>query len=140
MPRWVLTLEPHPDYLICTWASIAQYIRYVRLPVACQRFIGSNSHVGKHCYPIASLAGISEDHSASLEMFQLSVMAEYICGANVYQNEQSEEWVGEWAEACQNRDSLVLAAKFTMDYRGHAIGKGPRAANFGGNSRHTIYR
>ncbi|CAI7646780.1 unnamed protein product [Penicillium palitans] len=61
-------------------------------------------------------------------------MAEYICGANVYQNEQSEEWVGEWAEACQNRDSLVLAAKFTMDYRSHAIGKGPRAANFGGVS------
>ncbi|CAI7567555.1 unnamed protein product [Penicillium discolor] len=59
--------------------------------------------------------------------------------ANIYQNEQSEEWIGEWAEASQNRDSLVLATKFTMDYRSHAIGKGPRAANFAGNSRHIIH-
>lgn len=43
----------------------------------------------------------------------------FIDTANIYQNEQSE------AEASQNRDSLVLATKFTMDYRSHAIGKGP---------------
>lgn len=63
----------------------------------------------------------------------------FIDTANIYQNEQSEEWIGEWAEASQNRDSLVLATKFTMDYRSHAIGKGPRAANFPGNSRHSIH-
>ncbi|KAL2702511.1 hypothetical protein AAEP93_006809 [Penicillium crustosum] len=63
----------------------------------------------------------------------------FIDTVNVYQNEQSEEWIGEWVEASQNRDSLVLATKFTMDYRSHAIGKGPRAANFAGNSRHSIH-
>lgn len=30
----------------------------------------------------------------------------FIDTANIYQNEQSEEWIGEWAEASQNRDSL----------------------------------
>ncbi|KAJ5511874.1 Aldo/keto reductase [Penicillium expansum] len=63
----------------------------------------------------------------------------FIDTANVYQNEQSEQWIGEWVEARQNRDSLVLATKFTMDYRSHAIGKGPQAANFAGNSRHSIH-
>lgn len=86
VPRWVLNLEPHPDY-----------------------------------QPGYEAGG------------------NFIDTVNVYQNEQSEEWIGEWVEASQNRDSLVLATKFTMDYRSHAIGKGPRAANFAGNSRHSIH-
>ncbi|KAJ5602361.1 Aldo/keto reductase [Penicillium hordei] len=63
----------------------------------------------------------------------------FIDTASVYQNEQSEQWIGEWVEARQNRDSLVLATKFSMDYRSHAIGKGPQAANFAGNSRRSIH-
>ncbi|KAJ5623838.1 Aldo/keto reductase [Penicillium lagena] len=63
----------------------------------------------------------------------------FIDTASNYQNEQSEQWIGEWVEARQNRDSLVLATKFSMDYRSHAIGKGSQAANFAGNSRRSIH-
>ncbi|KAJ6021727.1 Aldo/keto reductase [Penicillium herquei] len=63
----------------------------------------------------------------------------FIDTANTYQSEQSEQWIGEWCEERQNRDSLVLATKFSMDYRSHAIGTGPQAANFSGNSRRSIH-
>ncbi|KAL1866894.1 putative aryl-alcohol dehydrogenase aad14 [Diaporthe australafricana] len=63
----------------------------------------------------------------------------FIDTANTYQNEQSETWIGEWAQSRRNRDSLVLATKFTMDYRSHAMGRGHKAANFAGNSRRSIH-
>jgi aryl-alcohol dehydrogenase-like predicted oxidoreductase len=63
----------------------------------------------------------------------------FIDTASVYQNEQSEQWIGEWVESRKNRDSLVLATKFSMDYRSHAIGRGPQSANFAGNSRRAIH-
>lgn len=63
----------------------------------------------------------------------------FIDTANNYQNEQSETWIGQWIEARKNRDSLVLATKFAMDYRSHAVGQGSQAANFAGNSRHSIH-
>ncbi|KAI9648456.1 putative aryl-alcohol dehydrogenase aad14 [Ciborinia camelliae] len=63
----------------------------------------------------------------------------FIDTANAYQNEQSELWIGEWLNARHNRDSVVLATKFSMDYRSHAIGQGPQAANFAGNSRRSIH-
>ncbi|KAJ5832715.1 Aldo/keto reductase [Penicillium riverlandense] len=63
----------------------------------------------------------------------------FIDTANSYQNEQSEQWIGEWIQARNNRDSLVLATKFSMDYRSHVLGKGTPAANFAGNSRRSIH-
>ena len=38
--------------------------------------------------------------------------------ANNYQNEQSEEWIGEWMEERKNRDFMVIATKFTTPYVG----------------------
>ncbi|KAK7748113.1 putative aryl-alcohol dehydrogenase aad14 [Cytospora paraplurivora] len=63
----------------------------------------------------------------------------FIDTAGNYQNEQSELWLGEWIAARENRDSLVLATKYTMDYRSHAVGQGPQAANFAGNSRRSLH-
>lgn len=63
----------------------------------------------------------------------------FIDTANAYQNEQSELWLGEWIAARENRDSLVLATKYSMDYRSHAQGQGPHSANFAGNSRRSIH-
>jgi aryl-alcohol dehydrogenase-like predicted oxidoreductase len=63
----------------------------------------------------------------------------FIDTASVYQNEQSEQWIGDWMQSRKNRDSLVLATKFGMDYRSHALGKGPQSANFAGNSRRGIH-
>ncbi|THV51946.1 hypothetical protein BGAL_0094g00260 [Botrytis galanthina] len=40
--------------------------------------------------------------------------------ANNYQSEESEKWIGEWAEKRGIRDQLVIATKFTTCYRtGH---------------------
>lgn len=62
----------------------------------------------------------------------------FIDTANNYQNEQSEQWLGEWMAARKNRDQLVLATKFTTDYKWHALGKG-RAANHCGNHRRSLH-
>ncbi|KAJ5713091.1 Aldo/keto reductase [Penicillium malachiteum] len=83
----------------------------------------------------------SMDKDSAFKLFDAFYEAggNFIDTANNYQNEQSEEWIGEWVEARQNRDSLVLGTKFSMDYRSYAIGKGSQAANFAGNSRRSIH-
>ncbi|EHK24015.1 uncharacterized protein TRIVIDRAFT_45299 [Trichoderma virens Gv29-8] len=62
----------------------------------------------------------------------------FIDTANNYQNEQSESWIGEWAAKRGIRDQLVIATKFTSDYRSHELGKG-RAPNFQGNHRKSLH-
>lgn len=83
----------------------------------------------------------SMDKDASFKLLDAFYEAggNFIDTANVYQNEQSEMWIGEWIHARKNRDALVLATKFGMDYRSHALGKGPQSANFAGNSRRSIH-
>lgn len=39
--------------------------------------------------------------------------------ANGYQNGESEEWVGEWMASRNNRDEMVLATKYTVNYMSH---------------------
>lgn len=63
----------------------------------------------------------------------------FIDTANAYQNQQSEMWIGEWMQARKNRDSLVLATKFCMDYQCHKLGQGHHVANFAGNSRRAMH-
>lgn len=41
----------------------------------------------------------------------------FIDTANGYQNGQSEEWLGEWLTARGNRDQMVLATKYSTQYR-----------------------
>lgn len=62
----------------------------------------------------------------------------FIDTSNNYQDEQSEMWIGEWMAKHNNREQLVIATKFTSDYRSHAIGKG-KAPNFMGNTRKSLY-
>ena len=38
----------------------------------------------------------------------------FIDTANNYQNEQSEQWLGEWMQERGNRDQMVIATKFTV--------------------------
>jgi aryl-alcohol dehydrogenase-like predicted oxidoreductase len=38
----------------------------------------------------------------------------FIDTANNYQNEQSEQWIGEWMQERGNRDQMVIATKFTV--------------------------
>ncbi|KAF5511751.1 putative aryl-alcohol dehydrogenase AAD14 [Colletotrichum siamense] len=62
----------------------------------------------------------------------------FIDTANDYQNEQSEAWLGEWMKLRGNRDQLVIATKFTSEYRSHALGKG-KTPNHCGNHRRSLY-
>ncbi|ORX51944.1 aryl-alcohol dehydrogenase AAD14, partial [Hesseltinella vesiculosa] len=61
----------------------------------------------------------------------------FIDTANNYQNEQSETWIGEWMKARDNRDQIVVATKFTTDYRSHAKGKG-NVPNSCGNHKRSL--
>ncbi|QLL31840.1 hypothetical protein HG536_0B07080 [Torulaspora globosa] len=62
----------------------------------------------------------------------------FIDTANNYQNEESEAWLGEWMESRKVRDQLVIATKFTTDYKSYEVGKG-RSANFCGNNRRSLH-
>lgn len=64
----------------------------------------------------------------------------FIDTANMYQNEEAETWLGEWMAERKNRDELVIATKYTFDYRSHSHG-GPngRTANHQGNHKRSMY-
>jgi aryl-alcohol dehydrogenase-like predicted oxidoreductase len=62
----------------------------------------------------------------------------FIDTANNYQDEQSETWIGEWMTERKNRDQLVIATKFTTDFRSYKLGKG-KAPNHCGNHRRSLH-
>ena len=63
----------------------------------------------------------------------------FIDTANNYQNEESETWIGEWMASRQNRDQLVLATKYTGDYRGYCPGLKGKTVNQAGNSKRSLH-
>lgn len=62
----------------------------------------------------------------------------FIDTSNNYQNEQSETWIGDWMQARDNRDRMVIATKYTTDYRWYALGKG-KATNHVGNNAKSLH-
>lgn len=82
----------------------------------------------------------SMDKASSFKLLDSFVEAggNFIDTANNYQNEQSETWLGEWMAEKKNRDQLVIATKFTTDYKGYELGKG-KAANHCGNDRRSLH-
>ncbi|MCJ1313032.1 hypothetical protein MMC25_006708 [Agyrium rufum] len=60
----------------------------------------------------------------------------FIDTANMYQNGQSEEWIGEWMALCQCRDEMVVATKFSSFYETHRTDR--IASNFGGNGSKSL--
>lgn len=60
----------------------------------------------------------------------------FIDTANVYQDGQSEEWVGEWMAARGNRDQMVLATKYSGNFRG--AHKAEIHSNFVGNNAKSL--
>lgn len=59
-----------------------------------------------------------------------------LSSANNYQNEESEQWIGEWMEARGVRDQMVIATKYTTGFRSHK--KDELQANFVGNSAKSL--
>ncbi|KAI1167993.1 aryl-alcohol dehydrogenase [Nemania serpens] len=62
----------------------------------------------------------------------------FIDTSSNYQDEESERWIGEWLATRKNRDQIVLATKFTTDYKSHEYGKG-KVVNFCGNHKKSLH-
>jgi len=62
----------------------------------------------------------------------------FIDTANVYQNEESEEWMGEWMEKRGVRDQIFVATKYTSNYRIGHQGEEQMSA-FVGNSAKSMH-
>lgn len=87
----------------------------------------------------ASLMG-SVDEAQAAELLDAYVDAggNFIDTANNYQDEESERFIGNWMAARRNRDVMVIATKFTTNYRKHDLGGG-KAVNYSGNHRKSIH-
>lgn len=59
----------------------------------------------------------------------------FIDTANVYQQGQSEEWIGEWMQKRGNRDEIVLATKYSGHFPAGAKGV---HSNRGGNGSKSM--
>lgn len=79
------------------------------------------------------------DQESSFKLLDAFVEAggNFIDTSNNYQDEQSENILGEWMKQRGLRDRIVLATKYTTNYRAYAVGKN-ESINFGGNSRHSL--
>ncbi|CAI4443641.1 CDG_1a_G0016530.mRNA.1.CDS.1 [Saccharomyces cerevisiae] len=62
----------------------------------------------------------------------------FIDTANNYQNEQSEAWIGEWMISRKLRDQIVIATKFTTDYKKYDVGGG-KSGNYCGNHKRSLH-
>ncbi|KAJ5110186.1 Aryl-alcohol dehydrogenase (AAD) [Penicillium argentinense] len=84
------------------------------------------------------MGSMSKEQSFALLDAFVAAGGNFIDTSNNYQNEQSEAWLGEWMTARGNRDQMVIATKFTTDYRSHALGKG-KAPNACGNHKRSMF-
>jgi aryl-alcohol dehydrogenase-like predicted oxidoreductase len=82
----------------------------------------------------------SMDKEASFKLLDAFYGAggNFIDTSNNYQDEQSETWIGDWMAARKNRDQIVLATKFTTEYKTHELGRG-RGANTCGNHKRSLH-
>ncbi|KAI9657008.1 MAG: hypothetical protein M1821_003174 [Bathelium mastoideum] len=63
----------------------------------------------------------------------------FIDTANNYQNEESEEWIGEWMEQRGVRDQMVIATKYTTDFKAGKRSEHSIHANYTGNSHKSMH-
>jgi aryl-alcohol dehydrogenase-like predicted oxidoreductase len=85
-----------------------------------------------------SMGSMSKEESFRLLDAFYEAGENFIDTANNYQDEQSETWIGEWMAERRNRDQLVIATKFTTDFRSYELGKG-KAPNHCGNHRRSLH-
>ena len=79
-----------------------------------------------------------EDSFAILDHF-FEAGGNFIDTSNNYQDEQSEEWLGEWMERRGNRDQIVLATKFSSNFQSYKGFEGRQNPSFGGNSTKSLH-
>lgn len=84
------------------------------------------------------MGSMSKDESFQLLDAYLEAGGNMIDSANVYQNDESEEWIGEWMASRNVRDRVIIATKYTTNYKLHALGKN-EAILFGGNHKRSLH-
>ncbi|KIK66099.1 hypothetical protein GYMLUDRAFT_193477 [Collybiopsis luxurians FD-317 M1] len=84
------------------------------------------------------LGSMDKDASFKLLDAYFDMGGNFIDTANNYQDESSEEFIGEWMEKRGIRDQIVLATKYTMNFKS---GKDSIAqkANYTGNNRKSMH-
>lgn len=85
-----------------------------------------------------SMGSMTKEESFKLLDAFYEAGGNFIDTANNYQDEQSETWIGEWMAQRQNRDQIVVATKYTTDFRSYKLGKN-KAPNHCGNHRRSLF-
>ncbi|KAF3071497.1 putative aryl-alcohol dehydrogenase AAD14 [Trichoderma lentiforme] len=84
------------------------------------------------------MGAMSKEASFKLLDAYVQMGGNFIDTANNYQNEESEAWIGEWMAARGNRNRLVVATKYSMDYKMYELGKG-NSSLYCGNNRRSLH-
>ncbi|KAJ5817490.1 hypothetical protein N7447_007498 [Penicillium robsamsonii] len=85
-----------------------------------------------------SMGSMSKEESFKLLDAFHEAGGNFIDTSNNYQDEQSETWIGQWMAERKNRDQLVIATKFTTDFRSYKLGKG-KVPNHCGNHKRSLH-
>ncbi|KAK2010715.1 aldo/keto reductase [Colletotrichum eremochloae] len=84
------------------------------------------------------MGSMEKDQSYKLLDAFVDAGGNFIDTANNYQNEESEQILGEWMAARRNRDIMFVATKFTTQYRKHELGPG-KCINYSGNHKKSLH-
>src|SRR3569833_3722199 len=81
------------------------------------------------------LGSVDKEKSFALLDAFVEAGGNFIATATAYQDEESEPWIGERMAERGNRDQVVIATKYTGDYRSHALGRGKTPTHGGSHRR-----
>ena len=79
-----------------------------------------------------------KDRSFELLDYYKSQGGNFIDTANIYQDEQSEQTLGEWMASRDCRDQMVIATKYSMSYKKYGKNKDRIQANYGGDNAKSM--
>lgn len=86
----------------------------------------------------SAMGSCTKEESFALLDAYVAAGGNFIDTANNYHDEDSETWIGEWMQQRKNRERLVIATKFSADYRSYADGPG-NVPNSAGNHRRSVH-
>jgi aryl-alcohol dehydrogenase-like predicted oxidoreductase len=84
------------------------------------------------------MGSMDKDQSFKLLDAYFEAGGNFIDTANNYQHEDSEKYIGEWMAARGNRDLMVIATKYTTQYRSWELGQG-KVVNYCGNHKKSLH-
>jgi aryl-alcohol dehydrogenase-like predicted oxidoreductase len=84
------------------------------------------------------MGSMDKEHSFKLLDAFWEAGGNFIDTASNYQDDDSEKWIGEWAKERGLRDQLVIATKYTTQYRAYKLGKSYKSINYAGNNKKTM--